>query len=276
MIRCQELVPDYYIEQSRDFQVLCRLYDYTLNALKFNIDTMQSLTNTKLVKDVALPLVGDKFGIYDKHAYTNRELLTALPTALKNKGSLKSVKILLNAYLESLNIFDYAVAYHSKDETSAKEVSDILSRDIKPYTIVIVLSTSPKFVDLHTLDEFLKMVIPYGMIVEYVFGITEFILDKFKYSENVFMYFVPGNEQSVIKGKDTSYYAAPLSITPQPDTEQNKFISKVTSNIDLPSVGIASVTDNYTYKKVSRGVKRVEELLTKDVEKLTADEVEKL
>lgn len=238
MIRCQELVPDYYIEESRDFQVLCRLYDYTLNSLKFNIDTMQSLTNTKLVKDTVLPLVGDKFGIYDKHSYTNRELLTALPSAVKNKGSLHSVKILLNAYLDSLNIFDYAVAYHSKDEESAKEVSSILNRDIKPYTIVIVLSTSPTFVDLHVLDEFMKMVIPCGMIVEYVFGISKTIFDKFKYSENVFMYFVKGDEQGTVKSKSSKYYIVNDN---NEETVQDKFIKKVTSDIDVPSVGLASV-----------------------------------
>lgn len=239
MIRCQELVPDYYIEESRDFQTLCRLYDYTFNSLKFNIDTMQSLTNTQLVKDTVLPLVGDKFGIYDKHSYTNRELLTALPTAVINKGSLKAVKILLNAYLDSLNIFDYAVAYHSKDEDSADEVSKLLSRDIKPYSIVIVLSTSPKLVDLHVLNEFLKMIIPCGMIVEYVFGINKFILDKFKYSENVFMYFVRGNEQSTVKSKSTRYYAT-VDTTNIPESKK-PFIEKVTSDIDVPSVGLGSV-----------------------------------
>ena len=241
MIRCQELVPDYYIEESRDFQVLCRLYDYTLNSLKFNIDTMQSLTNTKLVEDTVLRLVGDKFGIYDKHSYTNRELLTALPSAVKNKDSLHSVKILLNAYLDSLNIFDYAVAYHSKDEESAKEVSSILNRDIKPYTIVIVLSTSPTFVDLHVLDEFMKMVIPCGMIVEYVFGISKSIFDKFKYSENVFMYFVKGDEQGTVKSKSSKYYIVNDN---NEETVQDKFIKKVTSDIDVPSVGLASVVSD--------------------------------
>lgn len=239
MIRCQELVPDYYIEESRDFQVLCRLYDYTFNALKYNSDTMMSLTNTKLAKDTVLPLIGDKFGIYDKHSYANREMLTALPTAVKNKGSLHSVKILLNAYLDSLNIFDYAVAYHSKDQKSADEVSAMLSREIKPYTIVIVLSTSPKLVDLHVLDEYLRMVIPCGMIVEYVFGITKFILDKFKYSENVFMYFVKGAEQSTIYDKHTNYFAE-VDLDKFTD-RQKEFVKKVTNNIPVPSVGLASV-----------------------------------
>ena len=155
MIRCQNLVNDYYVEQSRDFQVLCRLTDYVYNSLKYNMDTMQSITDTQHAKDTILPLIGDKFGIYDKQSYSNRELLTALPSALFYKGSLKSISILLNAYLSSLSIFDYAVAYHSKDRESAEVISNLLRRDIQPYTIVIVLSTSPTLVDLHVLDEYI-------------------------------------------------------------------------------------------------------------------------
>lgn len=189
MIRTQEMVPDFYIEKSRDFQILCRLYDYTLNGLKYNIDTMTSLTDTRAVKDTVLPLVGDKFGIYDKEAYTNRQLLEALPIALKYKGSLKSIKILLNAFLDSMEIFDYAIAYHSKDVDSATEISEILNRKVDQYSVVIILSTFPNLTNLHTLDEYMKMVLPTGMKLEYSFGVMKTYLDKFKYNEYTFLYY---------------------------------------------------------------------------------------
>ena len=235
MIRTQNMVPDYYIENSRDFQVLCRLTDYTFNALKYNIDTMQSLTNTKLVKDTVLPLVGDKFGIYDRQSYSNRELLSALPSAIHYKGSLKSISILLNAYLDSLNIFDYAVAYHTKDEESAKEISELLRREIKPYTIVIILSTTPSLVDLHVFSEYLKMVIPCGMLVEYIFGITNTFLTKVKYSEHVFVYYVKDNSASIMPRRSGEYKIS----VPE---ESSNFVKKVASNIDLGVVSTASVT----------------------------------
>lgn len=234
MIRTQEMVPDYYIEESRDFQTLTRLYDYTFNALKFNIDSMQNLTSTPLVKDSVLPLIGDKFGIYDKQAYANRELLTALPNAVKNKGSIHSIKTLLNAYLDSMHIFDYAVAYHSKDEKSAEEISKILNREVKPYSIVIVLSTSPSLVNLHVLTEYLKMVVPCGMIVDFIFGISERILEKFRYLENVFVFWVKDESQSTIKSSKETY-----KITYDGNSA---FVKKATSDIDVPSVGIAVTT----------------------------------
>ena len=219
MIRYQEMVPDYYIEASRDFQVLCRMYDFALNSLKYNIDSMQQLTDTRKVKDTVLPLLGDKLGIYDKEAFSNRQLLEALPIALKYKGSLKSVKVLLNAFLDSMDIFDNALALHSKDEESAAEISSFLNRDVKPYSIIIILSAFPSLTNLHILDTYLNMVIPSGLIVEYSFGIHKEYFERFKYKEYTFLFYTHEHEYtdvtpaikapyiSMIKNKNDNYSA---------------------------------------------------------------------
>lgn len=216
MIRYQEMVPDFYIEASRDFQVLCRMYDFAMNSLKYNIDSMQNLTDTRNIKDTVLPLLGDKLGIYDKEAYSNRQLLEALPIALKYKGSLKSVNILLNAFLDSMDVFENAVALHSKDEESAAEISAILNRPIGPYSIVIILSTFPSLTNLHTLDEYLDMVIPSGLIVEYAFGVPKDYFDRFKYKEYTFLFYTHNNSYStgisapyisMVKGNSDKYSA---------------------------------------------------------------------
>lgn len=240
MIRTQEMVPDYYIENSRDFQVLCRLMDYTYNSVRYNSDTMCHVNETKFAKDTILPLIGDKFGIYDKQSYSNRELLSALPNSLYYKGALKSISILLNAYLDSLNIFDYALAYHSKDETSAKEISQILGRNIQPYTIVIVLSISPSLIELHVLDEYLKMVLPCGMLIDYVFGIQQTILDKFKYNENVFVYYDKNNYTSKLATKSKQYKLSDAQIEQTKDIE---FINHVIAGFDVNTFGVAHVTN---------------------------------
>ena len=246
MIRFQELVPDYYIEKSRDFQVLCRLYDFTFNAVKYNIDSMNTITDTRMAKDTILPLIGDKFGIYDKESYSNRYLLEALPIALKYKGSLKAVNILVNAFLDSEEIFDYVTAFLSKDEESAKEISEILKRDVKPYTIVIFLSDYPNMTNLHILNEYLKMVIPSGMIVEYMFGLNKTVFEKFRYKEYVFLFFTNTTEMennlivkdiSLVKNKDIKY-----SGKPPEQYEDNEFVKQVLSDIDINSVSLAAVS----------------------------------
>ena len=220
MIRYQEMVPDYFIEKSRDFQVLCRMYDFAMNGLKYNIDSMQSLTDTRNIKDTVLPLLGDKFGIYDKEAYANRQMLEALPIAIKYKGSLKSVNILLNAFLDSMDIFKNAIAMYARTEEEAEEISSILNRDVKPFSLVIILSTFPNLTNLHVLDTYLKMVIPSGMIIDYGFGVQKIYLDKFKYKEYVFLYYTKTRTYtdepmtvpmvSLIKNKSESYGHSPV------------------------------------------------------------------
>ena len=217
MFRYQEMVPDYYIEASRDFQVLCIMYDFTLNSLKYNIDSMQQLTDTRNIKDTVLPLLGDKLGIYDKEAFSNRQLLDALPIAMKYKGSLKSIKILLNAFLDSMDVFENALALHSKDEESAAEISEILRRPIPTYSIVIILSTFPSLTNLHILDTYLNMVVPSGFIVEYGFGVQKEYFEKFKYKEYTFLFYTHRHSYveegitvpyiSMIKNRDDKYSA---------------------------------------------------------------------
>lgn len=246
MIRFQEKVNDYYIEKSRDFQVLCRLYDFALNAVKYNIDSMSAITDTRAAKDTVLPLIGDKFGIYDKEAYSNRYLLEALPIALKYKGSLKAVNILINAFLDSEEIFEYVTAFISKDEESAEEISEIVGRDVKPYTIVIFISDYPNMTNLHILNEYLKMVIPSGMIVEYMFGLNKRIFEKFRYKEYVFLFFTDDtmdsdnmmiHDVSLVKDRDIKYSGEVPA-----QYEGNEFVESVLEDIDINSVALASVS----------------------------------
>lgn len=247
MIRTQEKVPDYYIEKSRDFQILCRIEDFLLNSVKYNTDSMLNITDTRQAKNTILPLIGDKFGIYDKEAYSNRHLLDALPSALKNKGSLQSVVTLVNAFLDSMDVFDYATIYNSKDEESAKEISGILNRDIRTYSIVIVLSSFPSLTKLRVLDTYIKMVIPTGLIVQYAFGFNAEIIDKFKYREFVLLYYAKQDEQGIpittkIANKNDKY-----SATYRPDAvlltdeREKHFIDKQISDIPVNSVGISNV-----------------------------------
>lgn len=239
MIRTQEMVPDYYIEKSRDFQILCRLYDFVLNPVKYNADTLLDTTDTAKVKDLMLPLVGDKFGIKDKEAVLNRELLKALPNALQHKGSLKSVKTLINAFLDSMNIFDYASAFYTTDEESAEKVSQILRRKIKPYTIVIVLSSIPSLTNLNVFDTYLRMVIPSGMFVEYMFGLTRNIVDRYKYSEHVFLFYTHTDEvgyplESNVANSKDEYHV-------ESTTPTTHFEDKVFSDIPINQVGGSDV-----------------------------------
>lgn len=246
MIRTQEMVPDYYIEKSRDFQVFCRVLDYLYNSTKYNIESMTKITKTEQAKDTVLPLIGDKFGIYDKDAYSTREMLDALPIAIKYKGSLHSVTTLINAFLDSMDIFDYAAVYNAKDKESAEEISELLNRPVSEYTIIIVLSSYPNLTKLRVLDTYLKMVLPSGMFIDYVFGFEKKLLDKYRYRDFVVLFYT---KEIKLDDKDTYTHQEVSLVRSEDDhygldtTYEGRYPDSVNANADelVNSVNFASV-----------------------------------
>lgn len=266
MIRTQELVPDYYIESSRDFQVLCRILDYLFNSTKYNSESLLNATDTERAKNTILPLIGDKFGIYDKDAYSTREMLDALPGALQYKGSLHSALMLIHAFLDSMDVFDYATVYNAKDENSAKQISEILRRDVSPYTLIIVLSSYPNLTKLRILDIYLKMVIPTGMYIDYAFGYNKKIIDIYKYRDFVLLYYTKEDNimqfdnqthqmTSTVKSSKDNYTYDDSEINNVEDEQIRNFLNKISAeNVNLVnSVGIASVESELNREENNEG-----------------------
>ena len=73
MFRTENNVPQNYIEESRDFQLLSRLYDLTYNGLRYNIDSMINLNDPMKINEQFLPLLGTKVGFI-----TNKNIETSL------------------------------------------------------------------------------------------------------------------------------------------------------------------------------------------------------
>ena len=87
-----------------------------------------------------------------------------------------------------------------------------------PFTIVIIFNTFPSLTNLHVLNEYMRMVVPTGMYVEYAFGVKKTYLDKFKYKEYVFLYYTGTRTYwhqpmtvpmiGMVKNKDEKYSSA--------------------------------------------------------------------
>ena len=68
LLRFDEKVPGVYVKESRDFQVLTRLFTLGLNQSKYNADSMQFMNDPLHVNNRLLTLLQQKVGFY-----TNRE-----------------------------------------------------------------------------------------------------------------------------------------------------------------------------------------------------------
>ena len=70
MIRTEKLIPQVYYDESRDFQVLGRLFDTIANYGKMNIDLMLS-PETKESPSQIVKLLATFVGFVTKHNYDN-------------------------------------------------------------------------------------------------------------------------------------------------------------------------------------------------------------
>ena len=151
MFRLQNHVPEVYVDRSRDFQLFCRLYDSCFSGVKFSIDSMTRLTDTKHCDSSVLELLKTKLGLFstiDVDASELRYLLQAFPTIMRYKGSKRSVE-----YIKVL----YTKMYSNVSVPEVEYGADC--------TLRFIFSEPPKNDKL--LLELLKYVLPTGYIISY-------------------------------------------------------------------------------------------------------------
>ena len=134
MIRLQDYTPDVYYSQSRDFQLLGRLFDVVLNSVKTNADLIYSLPYGDNSPEKTLDLLALTLGFSPKRKYSNQQLkylYGAFPTILRNKGSGYAVELLINTLLSSEGITDEG-AY---ELTASDDGSELSLRIFMPNTL---------------------------------------------------------------------------------------------------------------------------------------------
>lgn len=115
MIRLQDLTPDVYYRQSRDFQFIGRLYDVILNSVRTNSANLYNLPIGKNMDERLLNLLALTLGFQSKHRYNSKHLAaicSVLPLILRQKGSIMAIITAVNALLSSEGIaesLDYVV-----------------------------------------------------------------------------------------------------------------------------------------------------------------------
>lgn len=206
LIRTQEKVPEVYVNDSRDFQVLCRAYDVLYNMIKFDTDSMLSILSASNVRNNVLPLLQGKLGFFTSKTIDDtsmRKILGAFPILLRGKGSLRAIKQAIYVWLKIAHLetaIDISI-------TTDKPIS-IGQITIPPYTVAIGIRSRTR--DLTILKEILKYIIPagFGMYFYFYYGldITE------QNPQNIFedkakLAFISDDINSIIRSdNEKSYY----------------------------------------------------------------------
>ena len=211
IFRLQEHTPDVYPRKSRDFQLLCNVFDCMNNGVKFDIDSIRDITNTDLCNERVLNYLQTKLGFFsNKSINTNaqRLILKAFPYLIKNKGSRKGIEQAIQVFLKT-----QGVQGHTKVQTFNKEVSiDAKSGINKLSNIYVVeLGIQSKLLDTTILDEILKYIIPAGYLVKYSFYKAHNIEDEVVNSDTIKIIFVQESLNSGIRLSESAQEDIPLN-----------------------------------------------------------------
>jgi len=157
MIKTQKNVPDYYYNESRDFQLFGRIFEAVFNHSKTATDT---ITNTPLSSNYdpsLLDLVTKTIGFELKRKYDVPNLLAlvnSFKSILKIKGTKKSIEDCVRILLKAQNInerfaveIDSSVSENSEDTIYNKEALIYIPKEVK---------------DVALLEDMLDYVLPAG------------------------------------------------------------------------------------------------------------------
>ena len=115
VIRLQEMTPQIYTDESRDFQLLSRLYDSVFNGLKFDTDSILDLIDTKECRTSVLQLLQTKLGFFTERKIDDeklRSILECFPILVRNKGSLRAIKETLYLFLRMYSVSSNMEIYY--------------------------------------------------------------------------------------------------------------------------------------------------------------------
>ncbi len=213
MIKLQELTPEIYYKQSRDFQFIGRLYDIVLNYVKTNASNLSQLPIGDHMNERLLNLLALTLGLKTNKNYNTKQLLaicSVLPEILRKKGSVNALIVAVNALL-SAEAIDQALDYVVESKTK------------------ITLYLSQQLSDLSLLRDLLDYILPAGMCCQMVreSQLLTIIEDKFTVADSIQVYKKSAAEISKL----------PIATTEQ-DKDENDYLSL--ENLSIGRIGDAN------------------------------------
>lgn len=154
IFRLDDSVPRIYVNESRDFQMLCRLFTYGLNSPKYEAETLHYLNSGMLTNDRLLTNLCEKTGFMDgvsiKGEYL-RFITENFGRLVRDKGAETGI---CNAVYLYLLMYNLATACY-------------VQCDRRTYTIHIGIKSAVK--DIQVLYTILKYIVPTGWILDIFF-----------------------------------------------------------------------------------------------------------
>lgn len=169
VFRLQKNVPDVYTRKSRDFQLLCNVFDCVNNGVKYDIDSIVDILNTKQCNERLLPLLQTKLGFFSNKHFTASQLravLMSFKQIVKDKGSEIGIREAIEVFLKICNASNKSEIRQVNVDTT---VDDELVANRLTNNYVITVAIESETLDVTILSELLKYVLPAGYQLKYSF-----------------------------------------------------------------------------------------------------------
>ena len=150
MFRVQRNVPEVYVNESRDFQLLSRLYDCWQGSVNYNVLSMVNALEPTTALDRVLELLATRVGFFPRvHLDANilRYIIASFPYILKNKGTSTGIR-------EAV----YAIMKAEVDPKATEEV--VITIDTPDRNVTI--ATQNDIYNKIALREVMRYVLPFG------------------------------------------------------------------------------------------------------------------
>jgi hypothetical protein len=157
MIKTQRQVPEYYYNESRDFQLIGRIFEGALNYSKTATDTIINSPLSINYNSSLLDLVTTTIGFESKHKYDVPNLLalvTSFKSILKIKGTKKSIEDCVRILLKAQNIPEM---FEVEVDSSEEEIGGVTV-----YKKELLIYIPKEVKDIALLEDMLDYVLPAG------------------------------------------------------------------------------------------------------------------
>lgn len=161
MIKTQNLTPEIYYRNSRDFQLFGRLYDVIFNYAKTNVDLMENFPINRNTDSRVIELLARTLGFQNNQSYRNDDLNAICNIFIKlmrQKGSIAAINTLTKTILniEGINkSYDITVVNNEiyisiPDAVSNPEIK--LFEDVLEYILPIGMRYNIQTVNVFNVD----------------------------------------------------------------------------------------------------------------------------
>ena len=154
IFRLDDNVPRIYVEESRDFQMLCRLFTYGINAPKYEAETLHYLNSGMLTNDRLLGNLCEKTNFVDGESIKGeylRYITENFGRLVRDKGAETGIVNSVYLYLLMYNL----------------STACMVNIDHTNYYVRIGIQSAVK--DLQVLYTILKYIVPTGWIIDIFF-----------------------------------------------------------------------------------------------------------